>query len=100
MKQNMPFYKDTNNWNSISNLQLLNSSLNESKHDLPLKEWVKVKRIDLDNQLIPKDVSLDVVDFEDFILKRKNYLKEKLKEIIGISSDVKNVQIESTQTQE
>lgn len=94
------FYKDINNWNSISNLQLLNSALNESKQDLPLKEWVKAKRIDLDNQLIPKDVSLDVVDFEDFISKRQNYLKEKLKEIIGISGDGKNVQIESTQSQE
>lgn len=86
------FYKDEKNWNSISNLQLLNSSLNESKGDDPLKDWVQDKGIDLDNQLIPKGVCLDVADFEDFISKRKAYLKERLKGIIGIVSDDANDQ--------
>ena len=94
------FYKNPDNWNSIANLQLLNSSLNESKQDIPLDDWVKGKGIDRDNQLIPKDVSLDVADFEDFISKRKTYLKEKLKEMIGISGDDKNAQEELAQMQE
>ena len=80
------FYKDVNNWNSIVNLQLLNSSLNESKQDVPLCQWIREKNIDLDNQLIPKDVSLDVADFKQFIDKRRQYLKTQLKTIIGIST--------------
>lgn len=80
------FYKDVNNWNSIVNLQLLNSSLNESKQDVPLCQWIKEKNIDLDNQLIPKDVSLDIADFKQFIDKRRQYLKTQLKTIIGIST--------------
>lgn len=80
------FYKDVNNWNAIVNLQLLNSSLNESKQDAPLGQWIKDKNIDLDNQLIPKDVSLDIADFQQFIDKRRQYLKTQLKTIIGIST--------------
>lgn len=67
------FYKDPLNYNSILNLQLLNSSLNESKLDTPLIKWVKDKDVDLDTQLIPKNVSLEVRDFKAFIAERKSY---------------------------
>lgn len=36
----------------------------------------------LDNQLIPRDVSLDIKDFKDFITKRKVLLKERLMSIV------------------
>lgn len=90
------FYKDPGNWNSICNLQLLNSSLNESKQDMPLSQWIAEKSIDLDNQLIPKNVSLDISDFRDFVSKRRAYLKQRLKETIGLPVDnnVENIEQE------
>jgi hypothetical protein len=66
----------------MQNLQLLNGSLNESKNARPLEEWIKERNIDLDNQLIPKDVSLDVKDFKEFITKRRALLKERLMTIV------------------
>lgn len=76
------FYKDPLNNNSVLNLQLLNSSLNESKLDTPLIQWVKEKNIDLDNQLIPKDVCLDITNFKDFIDKRRKLLTQRLLSIV------------------
>lgn len=69
-------YSNPENWNSIANLQLLNSNLNSSKSDTPLKDWVDGKKIDLNNQLIP-EVSLDIKDFIAFIEARKILLKKK-----------------------
>lgn len=77
------FYTNPLNFNSVLNLQLLNSSLNESKLDTPLIDWVKDKNIDLDNQLIPKNVSLDVKDFQDFVKARKELLVNKFIDIVG-----------------
>ena len=76
------FYKDSENWDTMPNLQLLNGTLNESKNARPLEEWVKERNIDLDNQLIPRDASLDIKDFKDFITKRKALLKERLMTIV------------------
>lgn len=75
------FYKDPLNWNSIVNLQLLNSSLNLSKLATPLVDWVNDKHIDKDNQLIPNNISLEIRDFKLFIDERRNLLKQKFKEI-------------------
>ena len=77
------FYSNPENWNSILNLQLLSSTTNESKNDEDLAVWVKDKGIDLDSQLIPKDVSLEFVNFEAFISKRKELLITTIKSIIG-----------------
>ena len=80
------FYKDSENWDTMPNLQLLNGPLNESKNARPLEEWVKDATVrfnlDLDSQLIPKDVSYDVKDFKDFLIKRKAMLKERLMAIV------------------
>ena len=77
------FYKDPLNYNSVLNLQLLNGDLNKSKLDSPLNQWVNDKSIDLDNQLIPKNVSLDVSNFRSFITERKSLLKKRLLSIVG-----------------
>jgi uncharacterized protein with ParB-like and HNH nuclease domain len=74
------FYKDSNNWNSILNLQLLNSHLNESKLATPLKDWCESKAIDKGSQLIP-DVDLSISNFKEFIEKRKELLMRKLNSI-------------------
>ena len=78
------FYTDKNNWNSILNLQLINKSINRSKQAMGLSEWVAQRNIDLDNQLIPKNVSLAIEDFKEFIEARKQLLLERLRNIIGI----------------
>lgn len=74
------FYKNRENWNSILNLQLVNQSINRSKNDDPLKKWIEEKKVDLDNQLIPKDASLEIEDFKDFIEKRKLLLIQHIKQ--------------------
>ena len=76
------YYKNRDNWDTIPNLQLLNDRMNESKNAKPLKDWVEDEKVDLDNQLIPKDVSLDIKDFKTFIEKRKVVLRERLRKII------------------
>lgn len=76
------FYTNPENWNSIVNLQLLNPLLNESKLAMPLDKWVKDNNINLGNQLIPDNVSLDVKDFRIFVDERKKLLAKRLKKII------------------
>ena len=41
------------------------------------------KDVDLDTQLIPKNVSLEVRDFKAFIAERKKLLKSRLLSIVG-----------------
>ncbi|MCI7337702.1 MAG: DUF262 domain-containing protein [Bacteroidales bacterium] len=68
-------------WNSIVNLQLLDGSLNESKNDEPLQEWLDTHLISKAAQLIPEDVSCDFKDFELFYSKRKQLLIRRIKEV-------------------
>lgn len=75
------FFKDSNNWNSILNLQMLNSALNISKKDKPLHDWVHSNNVDLASHLIPKDTSLEVSNFKQFIFERKKLLVAKIKNI-------------------
>lgn len=77
------FFTNTENWNSILNLQLLSSSSNESKNDEDLKLWVANKGIDLSSRLIPLHTSLEFDDFEEFIKNRKKLLIDTIKTIIG-----------------
>lgn len=79
--EDFAFYSDPINWNGIANLQLLNGTLNQSKLDSPLKNWVSNNNIDLVNQLIP-NVSLDITDFKVFLTERKALLKKQLSKII------------------
>ena len=80
------------NWkvyNSILNLQMLNSNENESKNDKALEEWVdlETKNYDLNKfkneHLIPQNVSLKLENFDTFIIERKKLLTEKLKSILN-----------------
>lgn len=81
-EDNYNFYKDSENWDTLPNLQLLNDRVNEHKNDMSLKDWIIADKVDLDYQLIPKDISLDVKDFKEFITKRKALLKERLMGIV------------------
>jgi len=85
----LSFYLDSENNNSILNLQLLDANENESKQAKNLKDWVikesKKQNISIEkfceNHLIPN--ILEFNQFPDFIKKRKELLKDKLKEIIN-----------------
>ena len=81
-RKDYEFYTDPDNWNSIVNLQLLNSLLNESKLATPLDKWVEDNHINRENQLIPVGISLDVKDFRTFVKKRKDLLSERLKKMV------------------
>ena len=80
-EEDMEFYLDKNNWNSILNLQLLYGNDNESKNNESLKEWVEKNKINCKKQLIPEKYT-DAADFKKFIEARKILLKEKLKKAI------------------
>ena len=81
------FYKDRNNYNSVLNLQLLNSELNTSKNDDAFSEWVEKPGIrdvfDFTSQLIPQNVNYDISAFKEFIAARKKMLIRKLEAILG-----------------
>ena len=74
--------KDPAFWNTIVNLQLLDESRNKSKQDVPLKEWVDSCKPDLDAQLIPREVSLEIADIEKFFEERKKLLALRLKAVL------------------
>ena len=78
----LDFYKDWNNWNSILNLQMLNSSLNTSKNDKPLKDWVAQNNVDLNSHIIPQGIGLEVSNFKQFIEERKKLLITKIKALV------------------
>lgn len=65
-------------YNSIVNLQLLESSENKSKGDTPLVDWVTgqlVKRPNINSETyLPTGISLDLADFDIFYEERKKYL--------------------------
>jgi len=77
-----PFFRDSANWNSILNLQLLNSHLNGSKNSTPLEQWITENNVDLDTQIIPRECDLHSKNFKIFIEKRKKMLIDRIKKLI------------------
>lgn len=77
------FYTNARNWNTIQNLQLLHKSLNRSKQEQSLADWIKEKNINPQLQLIPPQVSLDIKDFKEFVEKRRELLKNSLVNMVG-----------------
>lgn len=76
-------------YNSILNLQMLDANENMSKNALNLKNWVEketentdLKRF-LENHIIPLNVNLELSNFTEYIIKRKELLMTKLKEILN-----------------
>ena len=67
--------------NLLPNLQFLEGSENESKNQTPLEKWVSPSR---DFLYHPKDVSLELKDFDTFFEARKTMMKNKLMEIFEI----------------
>ena len=87
--------KFKNGCNSILNLQLLDSSVNRSKSDTPYDKWLKEtysKKADLnsylDDHIIPKNISYELKDLENFWKERRKLLSKKIKEAFPNSFDV------------
>ncbi len=76
------FCENSDNWDSVLNLQLLNGLSNKSKQDKSLNEWVKTNRIKKVDLFVDDEISLDVKDFRMFIENRNKKLKEYLAKLI------------------
>ena len=86
-KENIPqeiqdFAKDEKNWNSVANLQLLPGNQNVSKNDMSLKEWAAKHKKTNQDLFLSEGTSLNIEDFEEFILDRRKNLEQRLKEIV------------------
>jgi Protein of unknown function DUF262 len=77
------FIVDPANWNTLANLQPLNDSLNRSKQDQSLFDWVAEKKIDRASHLLPAEVGLDIDSFKPFIEARRLLLAKRLREVAG-----------------
>jgi hypothetical protein len=89
--EQMPFYQDGRNWNSIRNLDLLDPNENQSKGDITLEDWVdnEASRRDVSRGTICADLRLPQGEgllkldrFPDFIEARHKILGDKLRELL------------------
>ena len=74
--------------NRLPNLHLLEGRSNGSKNDMRLVDYYNdmndEQKVEFCKQaMIPKDVSLEIEDFEIFYEKRKTILAEKIRELLG-----------------
>lgn len=78
------FYSDKKNWNTLGNLQLLNSAENKSKNDERLSSWLLRKPEYKSTIIVPKDVNGNDIfgdnQFKEFVLGRRKLLCQILKE--------------------
>ena len=84
------YYLDSENWDTIPNLQLLNSSQNRGpKNARSLKEWIEdpTNAFNKGDLLIPLDTSLEFEDFHAFIEARIRAIKAKMAENVIMSID-------------
>ena len=83
------FYLDKNNWNSIGNLQLLNSNENRSKYNTDLETWLNNNpNYNKDLYYIPKDDNgnyiVQINRFKLFLEKRQNLMQQALIDVFKI----------------
>ena len=85
-------------YNSIVNLQMLGENENKSKNDMSLSDWVAQigkDRATLKRETyLPDSTDLSLDNFDEFYKERKNLLKSKLCEILGLSDDSQKGQTE------
>lgn len=78
------FYADKKNWNTLGNLQLLNSAENESKNHERLSSWLSRKPEYKSSIILPKDSEGNDLfaddKFKEFVEGRKKLLCKLLKE--------------------
>lgn len=88
----MDFFLDSQNWNSVLNLSLLDANENQSKNVSPLIEWVKteatrqhcsITKFCKDHLLPINQDLLRITRFRDFVVERNKILSVKLREILS-----------------
>ena len=87
------YFRDPKYWNSILNLHLLKTSRNRSKQHSSLQEWFDdsdQKNISRDDIFIDEDTSCSIEDFNKFIEKRREKLKNHLKNMTGRKTNEHN----------
>ena len=72
------FFYDSDNWNGIANLHLLDGRINQSKQAEPLTTWLPQSQHQRSSLYIPEDVSLEFCDFQTFVRKRRALIKKQL----------------------
>lgn len=77
--EELEFYGNPDHWNGIVNLHLLDESLNRSKQDQPLAEWLEERRVRLSDLLIPHEAPLEFERFREFFAQRHQFLFEIFK---------------------
>jgi hypothetical protein len=90
--EQMPFYQDGRNWNSIKNLGLLDPNENQSKGDITLEDWVdnEASRRAVSRGTICADLRLPQANgllkldkFPEFISERYRLLGDRLRELLA-----------------
>lgn len=88
--EDIDFYRDARNWNSILNLRFLDANENQSKQDSSLAEWVTTEaerqqiseaKFCSDRQ-IPAPSLLGFDKFRDFIAQRRQLLGRQLRDLL------------------
>ena len=87
-EEKINFYLE--NYNSLANLQLLERTPNTEKSNKDFKEWLdetcsgeQARRDFLQKNFIP-DIDLNLSNFEAFIEKRTDLMREKFKNLLQL----------------
>ena len=68
--------------NTLANLQLIEGRENVRKNKTPLVEWLKISSNLENTKYLPKGISFELNNFEEFMEERKNLMLEELKSIL------------------
>jgi hypothetical protein len=68
--------------NTLANLQILEGRRNESKNAMSLSDWLKKPENKENAKYIPKGISYELSNFEEFMEKRQELMSNALKEIL------------------
>ena len=68
--------------NTLANLQLLEGRENESKNAMPLVDWLKESENSENVKYLPRDISYELSNFEEFMEKRQELMSKKLKDLL------------------
>ncbi|MBQ7501197.1 DUF262 domain-containing protein [bacterium] len=68
--------------NTLANLQLLEGRENEYKNKTPLSDWLKIPGNSENAKYLPKGISYNLENFEEFMLKRQQLMTAELNSLL------------------
>ena len=68
--------------NTLANLQLLEGRENKSKNATPLADWLKLDENSENAKYLPEGISYELSNFEEFMEKRQELMRNALKNIL------------------